>query len=353
MSRFFAIFFRHISIYIFSRENRCFTIEFGILVSTAKGTGDKQRVPRHPNNQLIKTNSLVLTMNSLFENYGLAPIAIQIISYLDVKSFLKVRGVNKTLLILIDNEQSLWRNALKNLLRSGPTEESKQEKMSGGCFSFMGCRCDNKCVCMPRWAKAVKPFSKSLDLEALKLLVHFIFELNQRHLIKGFYKGSCIHLNCWSRSPFYQACRFASPALLELIINNLAKTDDTTMEHRNVFEVACNSGRLEAVQLTWKIWKEQGIVFEQKSSKSPKPILCAYLSENPLIFQFVLDQDIDITDKGIWNGCLTETILHCMVGRANDRRYQEVSAVLLSYCKGKTIDWNVQDEFGYNPVLLP
>ena len=129
MSRFFAIFFRHISIYIFSRENRCFTIEFGILVSTAKGTGDKQRVPRHPNNQLIKTNSLVLTMNSLFENYGLAPIAIQIISYLDVKSFLKVRGVNKTLLILIDNEQSLWRKALKNLLRSGPAEESEQEEM--------------------------------------------------------------------------------------------------------------------------------------------------------------------------------------------------------------------------------
>ena len=36
----------------------------------------------------------------------------------------------------------------------------------------------------------------------------------------------------------------------------------------------------------------------------------------------------------------------------NVRRYQEVSAVLLNYCKGKTIDWNVQDEFGYNPVLL-
>ena len=186
-------------------------------------------------------------MNSLFENYGLAPIAIQIISYLDVKSFLRVRGVNKTLLILIDNEQSLWRNALKNLLRSGPAaEESEQEKMSGKCF--MGCRCNNKCDCMSRWEKAVKPFSKSLDLEALKLLVHFIFELNQRHLIKGFYKDSCIHLNCWPRSPFAQACRFASPALLELIINNLAQTDNKAMEHRNVFEVACNSGRLEAVQ---------------------------------------------------------------------------------------------------------
>ena len=41
-----------------------------------------------------------------------------------------------------------------------------------------------------------------------------------------------------------------------------------------------------------------------------------------------------------------------MVGRANDRRYQEVSAVLLNYCKGKTIDWNVQDENGDTPVLF-
>ena len=119
-------------------------------------------------------------MNSLFENYGLAPIAIQIISYLDVKSFLRVRGVNKTLLFLIDNEKSLWQNTLKNLLNPATEEKYEQEKMSL-CTILWRCSCDNKCDCISRWEKAVKPISKSLDLEALKLLVHFIFELNQRH----------------------------------------------------------------------------------------------------------------------------------------------------------------------------
>ena len=102
-------------------------------------------------------------MNSLFEIPGLEPIVIQIISYLDVESFLKVREVNKTLLHLIDNELSLWRNALKNQMR--PIDMTKIYK----------------CDCNSWWENASKPFLKSL--KALKLLVPFIFELQQRHFL--------------------------------------------------------------------------------------------------------------------------------------------------------------------------
>ena len=271
-------------------------------------------------------------MNSLFENPGLEPIVIQIISYLDVESFLKVREVNKTLLHLIDNELSLWRNALKNQMR--PIDMTKI----------------NKCDCNSWWENASKPFLKSL--KALKLLVPFIFELQQRHSLEGFLKDSCIHLGYRSRSPFDQVCHYASTSLLELIINYLAQTENTAMEYRNVFETACYSGRLEAVQLIWKIWKEQGIDFDQKQSKAPKPFFSAFISNNPAIFQFVLDQGIDINEKDPFPGLQGGTIIHTMVGLACVRKYQENSEILLDNCQGKNIDWNVQDDNGDTPLLF-
>ena len=112
-------------------------------------------------------------MNSLFENRGLGPIVIQIISYLDVKSFLKVREVNKTLLYLIDNELSLWRNALKNQMR--PIDMTIVTQKSGK---------RKDCVCIQRWKESAKPFLHSL--EALKLLVFFMFEVSQRHFKDNF-----------------------------------------------------------------------------------------------------------------------------------------------------------------------
>ena len=191
-------------------------------------------------------------MNSLFENRGLEPIVIQIISYLDVKSFLKVREVNKTLLFLIDNELSLWRNALKNQMR--PIDVTKIAAQTHGK--------KKNCVCIQRWKESAKPFLHSLD--ALKLLVFFMFEVSQRHFRNNFVCMNVPYQSDIHPTPFEQACHYASQSLLELIIGHLAQTDDTAIEHRNVFYIACKSGRLEAVQLVWNIWKEQGIDFGQE-----------------------------------------------------------------------------------------
>ena len=286
-------------------------------------------------NQQTKNNKKTSDqiMNSLFMNPGLEPIAIQIISYLDINSFLKLREVNKTLLSLIDNELSLWRNALKNQMR--PIDITKLVTQTPP---------KKKCVCNQLWKKAAKPFVQSL--EGLKILVQ------QRFCQKNYV---CMNTS----SPFEQACYFASPSLLELIINHLAQTDDTTMEHRNVFDIACQSGRLEAVQLVWKIWKEQGIDFTQKSSEAPKPIFCAFRSINPLVFQFVLDQDVDINEKddfklphhGHYSGN-GRSLIHNIVACPTVKSFRpQNNAILLSNCQGKNIDWNAQDDNGDTPLI--
>ena len=286
-------------------------------------------------------------MNSMFENGGLEPIVIQIISYLDVKSFLKVREVNKTLLYLIDNELSLWRNALKNQMR--PIDVTKIAAQTHGK--------KKNCVCIQRWKESVKPFLHSL--EALKLLAFFMFEVSQRHFKNNFVCMDNPYQSDIRPTPFEQACHYASPSLLELIIGHLAQTDDTAMEHRNVFYIACQSGRLEAVQLVWKIWKEKGIDFTQKSSEAPKPIFCAFRSINPLVFQFVLDQDVDINEKddfklphhGHYSGN-GRSLIHNIVACPTVKSFRpQNNAILLSNCKGKNIDWNAQDDNGDTPLI--
>ena len=76
------------------------------------------------------------------------------------------------------------------------------------------------------------------------------------------------------------------------------------------------------------------------------------MSNNPAIFQFVLDQDIDINEKDPFPGLQGGTIIHTLVGLSCVRRYQEISEILLDNCQGKNIDWNVQDDNGDTPLLF-
>ena len=162
-------------------------------------------------------------MNSLFMNSGFEHIAIQIISHLDVKSFLKIREVNKSILYLVDNELFLWRNALKKQLSdTGFVFEDIENKKRIGLL-----------ISMRRWQDSAEPFFHSL--EASKSLVFYFLEVLQKH----FKKNSVTKLSFYDMTitPFQQACQYASPALLEFMINHIAQTDDTTMEDRNVFEI--------------------------------------------------------------------------------------------------------------------
>ena len=277
---------------------------------------------------------------------------------------MNIRKVNKTFLFLIDNELFLWRNALKQMhpidMTKILTEENEKDKIKGSLYKY-------NCVCIQRWKEVSKPFCKSLP--ALKLLVPYVFEVHQRHFAKDLVKDPWICRTLF-RSPWQQACCFASEKLLELIINHLATTDDDTivlspqfdLKHkRNVFQTACTSKRLEAVQLVWKIGKKYGIDFTQKFSPVMLPLFAAFGSRNPLIFKFVLDQeDIDINAKDHFN-CPNggyykgkgQTIMHKIVSFGNHNgELQHNVEYMFANCQGRNIDWNAQDDNGDTPLMI-
>ena len=271
---------------------------------------------------------------------------------------MNIRKVNKTFLFLIDNELFLWRNALKQMhpidMTKILTEENEKDKIKSSFYKY-------NCVCIQRWKEVSKPFYKSLP--ALKLLVPYIFEVHQRHFTKDFVKDPMI-CRTLLRSPWQQACCFASEKLLELIINHLATTDDDTIvlsqyhNKRNVFLTACTSKRLEAVQLVWKIGKKYGIDFTQKFSPVMLPLFAAFGSRNPLIFKFVVEQeDIDINVKDHFN-CgyyigRGQTIMHQIVRFGNHTgELQHNVEYMFANCQGRNIDWNAQDDNGDTPLMI-
>ena len=274
---------------------------------------------------------------------------------------MNIRKVNKTFLSLIDNELFLWRNALKRMdpidMTKILTEENEKDKIQRSWYKYNG-------VCIQRWKEISKPFCNSLL--ALKLLVPYIFEVHQRHFTKDFVKDPMI-CRTLLRSPWQQACCFASEKLLELIINHLATTDDDTitlspqcdLKHKwNVFDTACISKRLEAVKLVWKIGKKYGIDFTQKFSPVMLPLFAAFGSRNPLIFKFVVEQeDIDINVKdhficGYYVG-RGQTIMHQIVRFGNHTgELQHNVEYMFANCQGRNIDWNAQDDNGDTPLMI-
>ena len=297
----------------------------------------------------------VCILNSLLFNPGCKHIVVRIISYLDIESFLNIRKVSKSLSSLIDSDLFLWRNVLEQLLHPIDmsailTEERKKDKIKHFWYTY-------NCVCIQRWKVASQLFVNSLA--ALQLLVPFIFEVHQRHFAKDFVKKPKICITGYS--PFVQACNFASLNFVEILINRLVTNDNevTSPLHlhcSNVFYKTCESGRLEVVQLLWKIWKEHGFDFTQDTSiggSSMKPIFCAWRSPNPSIFKFVLDQveDININEKcqfvlGYYKG-EGRTLLHKMFqSHAHNGVRDRNIEVFLANCHGKKIDWNAQDNNG-------
>ena len=299
-----------------------------------------------------ENNRYLKKMNSLFTNPGLQHVVIQIISHLDTRTFLRFREVNKTLLSLIDGELSLWRNAF---LKIQPID------------LYHISRKDLLCICIQQWKNASKPFMDSLP--ALQLLVPFMLAVHQKHLSPDFVEKpfGCSDL-------FDQVCSFGSFNFLELIINHLAVTTNKFLmnerydlrklfdpldnhlavprpENRlrnNVFERACNSGRLEAVQLVWKAWREH-----ENARQELKPsILSAWKSPNPQILKFVLHhfQEFDINEIDTNQAGRGRTIIHKVIDEYGGRLQPNVD-ILLENCQGKGFDWNAQDDDGDTPLI--
>ena len=282
-----------------------------------------------------ENNRYLKKMNSLFTNPGLQHVAIQVISHLDTVTFLRFREVNKTLLSLIDGDLSLWRNAF---LKIQPIDLYRISRKN-----FL-------CICIQQWKNASKPFMDCLP--ALQLLVPFMITVHQKHLSRDFVEKP---FRSWDL--FDQVCSFGSLSFLQLIINHLAVT--TKQSHicfprpenrlrNNVFERACNSGRLEAVQLVWKAWKEH-----ENARQELKPsILSAWKSPNPEILKFVLDhyQDFDINEIDTNQAGRGRTIIHKMIDEYGGRLQPNVD-ILLEHCQGKGFDWNAQDDDGDTPLI--